>query len=242
MKTLSLPVYLALTLALATTAAFAKTPEEFAHDMQLVQPWLGANEKLAFSYLIDADTKEQDAINFLQDSYKLVDLNKDGRQDLVLIAEDIAKRVQEDGWVRIEHGKRRLRVYLADKNGDLQPFSGNDQIVLGGDEGGVFGDPLNGLTINAKGAIRLSFYGGSRYRWGHSYVIQFRNNDFYHIGMDQFTLDNVEGTFHSESRNLLTGEVIIKDGTMGSDKEKVTRKREKVKPLVRLKDMKALEF
>ena len=120
------------------------------------------------------------------------DLNKDGIQDLVFVADEP------------ESGNRILWVYIFKENAENVLLLSNVHALYRADEGGVWGDPLESISI-ARGSLFLKLYGGSNWRWSESYQFQYRTDALYLIGHDNnsFFTGSDEGTSHSY--DLLSG-------------------------------------
>jgi len=88
------------------------------------------------------------------------DLNRDKIDDMVVILKDNA----EDNETREEETPRPLYLFLGQKKGGYTLVAKNNRVVLGKDSGGVFGDPLNGVSIK-NGYFSIEHYGGSNWRW-----------------------------------------------------------------------------
>lgn len=132
------------------------------------------------------------------------------------------------------YGPRKMSIYM---NGETVPSFENEKMVLGADEGGVWGDPLESLTVNKKGSLMLSFYGGSSWRWGMTYTIQFRNNGFYLVGYTDNNGWTGDLRWDTSDTNFLTGLVIKTHQKDGDSPVRTTKTRIAVKPLVALKDI-----
>ncbi len=105
------------------------------------------------------------------------DLNGDGRPDLALVlGAAIEKTAAPDPYP-----PRRLRVLLATPGGGYRLAAENRRAVLGKNEGGMMGDPFQGIGIQ-KGVLALDHYGGSARRWGTTEKFRWQQNDFYLIG------------------------------------------------------------
>jgi hypothetical protein len=131
------------------------------------------------------------------------DLNKDGITDIVAIIEGppITKEVPS----------RTLIIALGNEDGTYTNSITADKAVLKNDEGGVFGDPFDSITID-RGSVLLKFYGGSNWRWYYSYRFRFQDNDWYLIGAtlgSYFNGDRTMDNADEEDYNLLTGDYII---------------------------------
>lgn len=132
------------------------------------------------------------------------------------------------------YGKRKLSIYM---NGSNIPFTENTQIVLNAEDGGVFGDPLVGLSLNKRGSLMLDFYGGSSWRWGQSYTIQHRINNFYLVGLSSSYGWVGDGREDTSDYNLLTGLEIKTSKKEFESPVKTIRMRHKLKPLVLLQNI-----
>ena len=127
--------------------------------------------------------------DFVPEGWELIllnrgDLNNDGIEDAVLViqSKDTLRELLYDGnhkkWDRLEDTKPRLLVILfKDKTGYKLALQNND-FILRMDEGGVWGDPENGLEIK-NNILILSFYGGSMEKWNNIYKFRFQNDDWY---------------------------------------------------------------
>ena len=82
--------------------------------------------------------------------------------------------------------------------------------IFSADEGGMWGDPYEGIEIR-NGSLFLHFYGGSSWRWEKTYQFRYQDGDWYLIGAkDSFlNINTNEGTV--KDYNLLTGDYIIKE-------------------------------
>lgn len=91
------------------------------------------------------------------------DLNKDGVAETVLVVEDLNSGDEDNR-------ERRIHIYRrANEQWELwQDAAGG---VLGSGDGGMMGDPFDGITIE-RGVILIKHFGGSRQKW--SYLHRFR--------------------------------------------------------------------
>lgn len=183
----------------------------------------------------------------VQNNFLFHDFNRDGLRDLIVISEvnptlfnyDINQACadydpsDDNNKCRIIPGARTLDVFMGQSDGGLKLIETNDKIVLDADSGGVWGAPLNGLSLRPTGAVSLDVYGGSSWLWGHTDSFQYRNNHFFITGQNDVGLHSLDPdkTFASTDINLITGEKIEERGT-----HKTVRGHVPVKPLVRLRD------
>lgn len=98
------------------------------------------------------------------------DLNADGRPDAILILKN--PKEAESGDVE-NQVKRPLLVLVRSTQGKLQLAKRNDDLIMCYHCGGVFGDPYAETTLQ-NNAFTVSFYGGSRNRWGYDYTFQYQ--------------------------------------------------------------------
>lgn len=123
------------------------------------------------------------------------DLNRDNKQDLVLILEhqtaineDRAYGNYEIELIRETQKPRILAVYFKEANNKYRLALQNNDFVLRAEEGGKMGDPLKGISIDSNKLI-LSFEGGFDWRWKLNYQFEYghkewnlvaANNVYYH--------------------------------------------------------------
>lgn len=234
----------ALTLTLFS-AAFAAASTD---DITLVRSLLPAGTDLA-QYQLGLLKKESpaDLEEQVQNNFLFHDFDRDGLRDLIVISEANPTLFNYDtnqactdydpsdfnNQCRIIPGARTLKIFMGQSDGSLKLIETNDKIVLDADSGGVWGDPLVGLSLRPTGAVRLDVYGGSSWRWGHTDSFQYRNNHFFVTGQTDVGLHTLDPdkTFASTDINLITGEKIEERGT-----HKPVHGHIAVKPLVRLRD------
>lgn len=219
--------------------AFASAEDDIAR----IRPLLPAGHDVAQIHenvLRGGDARE--AIQAGAGNYVLRDLNGDGLEDLLVISEENPTLQNwetnqpceklEYGTCDIAYGKRTMRFFTGTRDGGFTPVFANDGFVRGADEGGVFGDPLQGFQVRKNGTISYSVYGGSAWRWGYSEVIQFRKGQLYVIGQDSETMWTGDLRSDTKSINLLTGEVKETHQKDGDAPVRTKRYRINVKPLL----------
>ncbi|MBX7147510.1 hypothetical protein K1X76_00365 [bacterium] len=157
------------------------------------------------------------------------DLNGDKLNDLALVlAPDWEKTID----IQPDNDKRDRYLVLAFKNPDntykLSAVKGD--FIMCKNCGGVFGDPLDNLSIE-RGAVVVSFYGGSRDRWGQVYRLRYQNNDWYLIGYTDSTNDGLELSGTKVDVNWSTGVLVteVQKGENLVSSKKETRKLPAVK-------------
>jgi hypothetical protein len=141
------------------------------------------------------------------------DLNGDGRADAAFVITNGGSVA--DGSDEQSIAKHVLVLALRGNDGKLHRSVVNDAVILDGDEGGVFGDPFESLSVE-RGAIVISHYGGSRDRWSFTHRYRFQNGKWTLIGLTLGNTDtlNLEH-FDNQDINLSTG--LVQAGEKGSD-------------------------
>lgn len=133
------------------------------------------------------------------------DLNKDGIDDAAVVIEQIPAA---DSHIA---PPRALMILFGTDRGEFTLSTIAPNVILRADEGGVFGDPFDALRIE-RGAVVVSDYGGSNWRWYNTYRFRYQEDDWYLIGMTSGSYFNPEGREYGEEEdyNLVTGDFIIK--------------------------------
>lgn len=207
-----------LTLVLALIAPLTSKAANLAQEINYVRTFLPAGQDIAqlqFQLMNKATLIE--AMQAAQNNYVLRDITGDGIKDLLVISEpkpvyknavtgELCQSEEEQGCWR-EFGRRELHFFIGDAKGRLQWSFTNDRMVLAADEGGVYGDPLEGFSVRKSGAIALKVFGGSAQKWGFTDVMQFRNGELKVIGFDDLQVNGVTGSMAEVSTNYITGEV-----------------------------------
>lgn len=158
------------------------------------------------------------------------DLNKDGFNDIGAVIEEVKPKADEAP-------QRALLIALGHEDNNYSLSIIADHVILKADEGGVWGDPFDSISID-RGSIVVSHYGGSNWRWFNTYRFRYQDNDWYLIGAttgEYFTGSATEEEANVQDYNLLTGEYVIKE-TDESGKQKTTHGNTGKKELIKLKD------
>lgn len=87
--------------------------------------------------------------------------------------------------------------------------------VLGDANGGMMGDPYEGVHIERR-CIVIYHFGGSRQKWRYTHRYRFQNNDWYLIGAT-VNFGSTCDYFEKLDYNLVTGDVVIKKTTERCD-------------------------
>ncbi|WP_175954737.1 hypothetical protein [Burkholderia sp. BCC0405] len=103
-------------------------------------------------------------------------------------------------------GPRRLRIFV-----DGKRVLTNDAIAMGPGDGGMMGDPYQGLDVSHGSLIVRNDGGGGPLRWGETWRVTTRNGQWIVAGWDAYSWDfRWDGGGSSESHtsvNALTGDV-----------------------------------
>lgn len=93
--------------------------------------------------------------------YRVADLNRDGRPDLVYILHRLPPSPQDD---ELEERQRPLRIALRGADGRLRVVVNNETLVQCHTCGGIWPEPFDELSAG-PGEFTVGHYGGSRWRW-----------------------------------------------------------------------------
>jgi len=91
-------------------------------------------------------------------------LNLDEYEDAILILKH--KNEESDDY------KRPLYILVGDSRGEFRVVAENNGSVLGVSDGGIWGDPFVGVTID-DGYFSLKYYGGSNWRWSRTVTFKY---------------------------------------------------------------------
>lgn len=105
--------------------------------------------------------------NYSMLDYCIGDLDEDGDSDIAVVIQ------QGEAFYT---GSRRIYVFLS-KNGSYELTFENKDLILGRNEGGIFGDPYSSISIPNDGKLVVEDYGGSSDRWGHDYIFKYKKGD-----------------------------------------------------------------
>ena len=153
------------------------------------------------------------------------DLDKDGQDE---------KAVVYDTGRQTDYGSEREIQIFKKKDTGWELWHKSVGPVMGSEQGGVMGDPFEGLSIE-NGSLVLSHFGGSREKWHYTHRFRFQNNDWQLIGA---TVNNGAPCdyFEDFDYNLSTGKIDYKKTTEDCEKSeehpvtKTTQKDFVVKP------------
>lgn len=128
------------------------------------------------------------------------DLDKDGIDDVAYVIE---KNISEG-----KASNRKLVILKGQSDNSYIPMETADDVILNANQGGVWGDPFAGISID-RGSLLIQFYGGSNWRWDLRYRFRYQDNGFYLIGVtEEFYHTSTRAGRVYEDINLLTGDYI----------------------------------
>ena len=157
------------------------------------------------------------------------DLNKDGISDIVAVIVGASETEMSS--------PRSLLIAFGNKDNTYTLSIIAEKAILRADQGGVWGDPLESISIS-NGSILLTFYGGSNWRWYHTYRFRYQEDGWYLIGAtlgSYFSGNVTRENADEEDYNLLTGDYIFKK-TNDAGIQNTTKGNRGKRALVNLKD------
>lgn len=160
------------------------------------------------------------------------DLNNDGVVDIAAIIEQDKDMNESEGAQ-----PRALIIAFGTAFNSYSLSIIADKVILKADEGGVWGDPFDSLSID-KGSVIVSEYGGSNWRWYNKYKFRFQDHEWYLIGATKgnyFTGNVTKEKAEEKDYNFLTGDYIFKT-TDENGKAQLEKGNRGQKELVKLKD------
>lgn len=114
------------------------------------------------------------------------DINGDGISDVAITGYSGEVR-GEDGSIS-QWGERHVYLFLGTAQGT---YTYRDQVdVMGPDEGGIYGDPYEGIAIMG-GRLVVKCYGGSNFRWGYTDIYEWEASGL--VQIYALTLNNWVG-------------------------------------------------
>ncbi len=168
------------------------------------------------------------------------DLNKDGINDLVILAKPNFKenmKTRDDGYV-YNFNKYILAIYFGQSDAGFQLWKQYKELFPADDEWSSVDVTLN---INERGALNIEtdlFSSGGSYGTSRTkYTYRYQNGDFYQIGMESTYMMRNTGEMTTVSENYLTWKrQTIKDNAFEEGKKKETWSKLTKKPLEKLGD------
>ena len=149
---------------------------------------------------------------------KTGDLDKDGIPEKAIVYNTTDST--EDGFTR--------EIFILKKKGDQWiTWKRSLNAVLKSQEGGMMGDPFQGIEIR-NGLLIISLSGGSSWKWSHEDKYRFQNNEFELIGYSSLAGKPCE-YWTTIDFNLSTGKMIYKKEYEDCDKgQEIYKKEEEI--------------
>ncbi|MHB0935801.1 MAG: hypothetical protein ACYDCO_01265 [Armatimonadota bacterium] len=138
------------------------------------------------------------------------DLNADKVADIAAVLEydkDLNAKNGKSNEMNTHKPRIFIVVFQAKKGGYTLSVQDNTLIRLG-DEGGMMGDPFQGISVN-RGSVLIHEYGGSAGRWDIIARYRFQKNGWYLIGLTDEEFDTITGESTVYDFNLLTGKMSV---------------------------------
>lgn len=146
---------------------------------------------------------------------KMGDLDKDGIPEKVIVYNTTDST--EYGTVREIH-------ILKQKDNNWTVWQKSRNAILKSEEGGMMGDPFEGIEIK-NGILIINHWGGSSWKWSRSDKYRFQNNQFQLIGHTSNYGKPCEYLMNCDF-NISTGKVILKKEYENCDQEQQIYKTE----------------
>ena len=132
--------------------------------------------------VLDEEKDEKTALLKTPTSFKILeekegDLDNDGVSEKVIVY---------DTEKETDYGQER-QIYIYKKNNDTWGiWKKSSTAILSSEQGGVMGDPFDGISIE-KNCIVINHFGGSRQKWNYTHRYRYQNGDFQLIGANVFS-------------------------------------------------------
>ncbi|MES2765575.1 MAG: hypothetical protein V4642_06900 [Bacteroidota bacterium] len=168
--------------------------------------------------------------DFIPENYTALDtvftdFNKDSEVDFALVIEgkdsliEIRKYITENAE---NVDKPRILIICFKKDSGYELVEQSNTFILRSSEGGVLGDPFQGISAE-NGVLEIDFYGGSSDRWSLTYKFQYRKDAFTLIGAESYFFNTNDMSYESNSFNFLTSKVQITKGNNETDEKEAEK-------------------
>lgn len=107
-----------------------------------------------------------------------------------------------------EYGNVRELQIQKKENGEWVKWFSSTSAILKDGDGGMMGDPFEGLEVK-DGILQIRFFGGSSWKWSYTDKYRFQNNRFELIGYTHAYFKLCE-YWETSDYNLVTGKFVIK--------------------------------
>lgn len=186
--------------------------------------------------IVDIPVSGKSLESFIPKGWRLLD-KADGDLNTDKLVDTAAVIEQDRKWVVEDFGSAPERILIIlnkQKDGSYKMALSSINAILKADEGGIFGDPYEDISIK-NGVLTFSFYGGSNYRWGYTYKFRYQNNGWFMIGATLYNIYTGTGEYTSKDFNLSIGKETVTKGVEGVKSTMKNINRGK-KPLVNLRN------
>ena len=170
--------------------------------------------------------------NWLPLDTTIGDLNNDQRDDAVLVLQcrdTIPGDTTGLGTDFFFAPPRTLAILFGTAEGYMLALQ-NDHFILRSNEGGAFFDPFEGVEIK-DGTFLIYFYGGSAWRWSHTYKFRYGKVGFELIGAEAVSYHSATGEGEARSFDFLTHSMKLTSGNMTEDEESNKSTEKELPPL-----------
>jgi len=151
------------------------------------------------------------------------DLNNDRLEDLVLVLEfkdaihEVRAYGDSDTEIIKEFQKPRiLAIYFKNAQHQYVFALQNNNFILRAKEGGVYGDPYQGISI-ANNTLNLNFVGGSNWRWKLDYHFKYQRHDWILVAAKNRYYHNTSGELDEKNYDFITKKVSATSGNFKED-------------------------
>ena len=177
--------------------------------------------------VLDEEKDKKTAILITPTSFEILeeiegDLDNDGISEKVILY---------DTGKEIDLGTER-QICIYKKNKDTwELWKKSVSAILGSEQGGMMGDPFDGISIE-RNCIVIKHFGGSRQKWNYTHRYRYQNEDFQLIGAKVFSgapCDYFETFDYNLSNGKIMYEKEVEDCDKGSseiEKKELIRKLE----------------
>jgi|TARA_B110000967_G_scaffold207113_1_gene255658 hypothetical protein len=142
--------------------------------------------------------------NFNKNGYEIID-EKNGDLDNDKVNEKVVVYETKDST---EYGNIREICILKNINGKWTDWKSSRNAILKNGDGGMMGDPFQGIEIE-NGILKINFFGGSSWKWSYTDKYRFQNNQFELIGYTSTYFKLCE-YWETDDFNLSNGKIISK--------------------------------
>jgi hypothetical protein len=155
------------------------------------------------------------------------DLDNDGISEKVILY---------DTGKEIDLGTERQICIYKKKNDTWELWKKSVSAILGIEQGGMMGDPFEGISIE-KNCIVINHFGGSRQKWRYTHSYKYQNGDFRLIGVKVISFTPCED-YEVFDYNLSNGKIKYKkeiqdcdNGSPEIEEKEMIRKLETLPPM-----------